>query len=120
MGMTVRKVAVSVMLVGSRPECRHAVIVGALRLSRRREVEALFGGAHRHGRRDSWALTFCSGEKRASEHARTMLREPDAMSRKWPSIEELRVVVADKAARSFSLEISQARNRSRRATRAVQ
>jgi len=60
--------------------------------------------------------TFCSGEKRASEHARMMLREPDAMSCKWPSIEELHVVVAEDAARSFSLAISP----SRRATRAVQ
>jgi len=35
-----------------------------------------------------------------------MFREPDAMSCKWPSIEELHVVVAEEAARSFSLAIS--------------
>jgi hypothetical protein len=55
MGDDREKVAVSVMLVGSRPECRHAVIVGARRLSRL-DVEALFGDAHRHRRRDSRAL----------------------------------------------------------------
>ena len=55
--------------------------------------------------------TFCSGEKTSKRARRAMLREPDAMSCKWPSIEELHVVVAEDAARKFL-----SRDFSRRAT----
>jgi hypothetical protein len=66
------------------------------------------------------ATRFAAVRNEQASTRATMLREPDAMSRKWPSIEELRVVVAEKAARSFSLAISPGAQPLARATRAVQ